>query len=170
VRKWIFCAAVVSALALATGALADGPPPGAIPLNVVQERAAPRKGEGLVENPEGGGIVAGAGCWYTTWSVGNDTVSGSYRLYFRPRWCGNGYAITWFAAEAWPYVSSWYSWNGLDGIFTDSGCVGCQYIVVRAQGRYSWTVPFVNYTSHDTTWLSIWLTPAGQAFLYGYKE
>ena len=168
-RKWIFCAAVVSMLVLAGGALADGLPPGAIPLTVVQDKAGLAKGEGVIENPEGGGTVGGAGCWYTTWSVGRDTATGSYRMYFRPRWCGNGYAITGLGADAWPYVSMWYSWDGLDGIFTDAGCVGCQYIVVRAQGRYTWTVPNL-YTSHDTTWLSIWLTPAGQAYLYGYKE
>ena len=168
-RKFIFGAVVVSALALASSALADGPPPGAIPLNVVQEKSVPAKGEGVIENPEGGGTVGGAGCWYTTWSVGRDTATGSYRLYFRPRWCGNGYVITGFGADAWPYVSMWYQWDGLDGIFTDGGCVGCQYLVVRAQGRFSWHPPFYA-ASHNTAWLSIWLTPAGQAYVYGYNE
>ena len=168
-RKWMFCAVLFSALSLAGGALAESPPPGAIPLDVVQTSRAPAKGEGAVENPGGGGTTAGAGCWYTTWSVGNDTATGSYRLYFQPYWCGNGYAITGYSGNGWPYVSGWYSWDGWDGSWAVGGCVGCQYIIVRGQGRFSWHPPFV-MASHNTAWLTIWLTPAGQAYLYGYQE
>jgi hypothetical protein len=103
-------------------------------------------------------------------AVGRDTATGTYRLYFRPVWCGDGYHITALGMTAWPYVSGYYAFDGLDGTFVDAGCLGCEYLIVRGQGRFSWHPPFIPYVNYNTAWLSLWLTPAGQAYLYSYQE
>ncbi len=162
-RRGIFTAVLMATLVLAGGALADVPP-GATPLDVT-----PVVASGGYAALDGGGVTGG--CWTVTSRVGQDTSTGTYLLYFKPVWCGNGISITGYdLSRAWPYVSGWYSFDGFDGAWLVGGGWGDSHIMPRAQGRFSWHPPIIGYTSYNTAWITLWLTAGGSAFLYGYQE
>lgn len=167
-RMFATIAVVLSAAGMwSTQALAKGKPPsdpfGNTTHTVTVEPLSPIA---LGVSPsyfEDGGGGSGGGCWTASGRAGDDTLTGSYYLYFQPSWCGNGSRVTAIlSTNHYPSVSGWYSFDGDDGAWGTQGCVGCEYIVMVAQGRFSWHAPF--YTSYTTLQEAIWMTGGGVAY------
>lgn len=102
-------------------------------------------------------------CWTTTTRTGDDTSTGSYWLYDRPTWCGNGAWITYRNASThFQTVSMWYSADGQAGPYWDGGCVGCTSTHFTLYGYFTWHPPVLP-ASHSTVRLGVWLQAYGSA-------